>query len=351
MLGRRIATLRKSKGISQEELADVLLTSRQAISKWERGESDPDIDRLKDLAVYFNVSIDYLLGYDVVSNSVNSFIKKLNECVDNKQYIISLEDIKKIISLNPNNFNLYINTVNYLYDYYAEKREEEALDMVIEYSKKSILLYQPKNSLDVSVNEIHRAIARAYVFKKRYDLAKAYLIENNTYDVDEIISACDYELGQYDEAAKIVSDTFLKSIASIINGNILQIRLFLRTNDIKEALDLTNWSINFIKSVGKNEELFLEIVFVLTFIKAACEGLLKIDNNDSLKFLKENYNHIVGFRSDSDAIKFYNNKRVSFVSDLGNIKLDLLEHINKLKEHKNTYKEMMNVYQEIFGGD
>ena len=58
MLGERIADLRKSKGISQEELGDILSTSRQAISKWERGEADPDISRLKDLAVYFNVSID-----------------------------------------------------------------------------------------------------------------------------------------------------------------------------------------------------------------------------------------------------------------------------------------------------
>ena len=73
MLGERIANLRKDRGISQEELADVLLTSRQAISKWERGESDPDINRLKDLAIYFNVSIDYLLGYDVESPRVQNW--------------------------------------------------------------------------------------------------------------------------------------------------------------------------------------------------------------------------------------------------------------------------------------
>ena len=76
MLGERIANLRKSKGISQDELGEILSTSRQAISKWERGESDPDIGRLKDLAVYFNVSIDYLLGYDVESTSANKFIER-----------------------------------------------------------------------------------------------------------------------------------------------------------------------------------------------------------------------------------------------------------------------------------
>ena len=108
MLGERIAELRKAKGISQEELGDILSTSRQAISKWERGEADPDISRLKDLAVYFNVSIDYLLGYDVEAISVNHFIERLKTCSENGDYSISSGEIKMIISRNTNNLNLIL---------------------------------------------------------------------------------------------------------------------------------------------------------------------------------------------------------------------------------------------------
>ena len=57
----RIAEIRKNNNKSQEELAEILNTSRQAISKWERGETYPDIDRLKMLASYFNVSIDFCI--------------------------------------------------------------------------------------------------------------------------------------------------------------------------------------------------------------------------------------------------------------------------------------------------
>ena len=45
-LANRLAELRKQKGLSQEELADRLQVSRQAISKWERGEASPDTDNL-----------------------------------------------------------------------------------------------------------------------------------------------------------------------------------------------------------------------------------------------------------------------------------------------------------------
>ena len=43
----KIGQLRKAKGISQEQLAEILNTTRQAVSKWERGDCYPDIDRLK----------------------------------------------------------------------------------------------------------------------------------------------------------------------------------------------------------------------------------------------------------------------------------------------------------------
>ena len=58
----RLAELRREKGLSQEELAEKLAVSRQAVSKWERGESSPDTDNLIALAQLYGVSLDVLLG-------------------------------------------------------------------------------------------------------------------------------------------------------------------------------------------------------------------------------------------------------------------------------------------------
>lgn len=57
----RIQSLRKSKGISQEELADKIGVSRQAVSKWESEQSSPDIEKVLLLSDYFDVTTDYLL--------------------------------------------------------------------------------------------------------------------------------------------------------------------------------------------------------------------------------------------------------------------------------------------------
>ncbi|MDR0840671.1 MAG: helix-turn-helix domain-containing protein [Christensenellaceae bacterium] len=57
----RIQILRKSKGISQEELADKIGVSRQAVSKWESEQSVPDMDRVIIMSDYFEVTTDYIL--------------------------------------------------------------------------------------------------------------------------------------------------------------------------------------------------------------------------------------------------------------------------------------------------
>ena len=82
----RLQKLRKANGYSQEELADALGISRQAVSKWERAESSPDTDNLILLARLYNVSLDELLQTD----DSNDEIKKNTE--ENDSNVIKLTD-------------------------------------------------------------------------------------------------------------------------------------------------------------------------------------------------------------------------------------------------------------------
>ena len=70
-LGEKIQSLRKQHGLSQEQLADTLNVSRQAVSKWETDESQPDIDRLVEISGMFNVSTDYLIKNNPTTTTVS----------------------------------------------------------------------------------------------------------------------------------------------------------------------------------------------------------------------------------------------------------------------------------------
>ena len=61
ILGEKIAQLRRKNGWSQEELADKMEVSRQAVSKWESSQTTPDLERILRLSSLFGVTIDYLL--------------------------------------------------------------------------------------------------------------------------------------------------------------------------------------------------------------------------------------------------------------------------------------------------
>lgn len=63
-LGERIAEKRKEQGLTQAELAEKMLVTRQTVSRWEAGMALPDIERVAELAGILGVSCDYLLKDD-----------------------------------------------------------------------------------------------------------------------------------------------------------------------------------------------------------------------------------------------------------------------------------------------
>lgn len=72
-IGNKLIALRAEKKMSQSELAELLDVSRQTVSKWECNISDPEIGRITQIALIFNVTTDYLLD-----NSVDSTVMQTN---------------------------------------------------------------------------------------------------------------------------------------------------------------------------------------------------------------------------------------------------------------------------------
>ena len=96
-LGEKIKEARKQCGLSQEQLAEKMSVSRSAIAKWETDKGLPDIDNLKALASFLNVSVDYLLddgeridelvtreAYDLASYGKGSKKKKKDRVIREK---------------------------------------------------------------------------------------------------------------------------------------------------------------------------------------------------------------------------------------------------------------------------
>ena len=351
MIQTKIAELRKAKGISQEQLAELLNTTRQAVSKWERGESYPDIDRIKDLAVFFNVSIDYLLGHDIESVSLQRFLERLQTAVDNNTPDIGVDEIKLVVSAHPNSFHLLSRVVAYLFILWTKNHEDETVDQIIEYCRKALVLFVPGNPEGITLNDIYRTLAIAYSMKEDYASARKTLKDNKVYGADEFLADCELELGHDEEASALSSDMFLRAIGLIVNGQLTQTRLLLRQNRILEALELADWCISFVHSIGKNEDLLLDAVFIFTFTKAACQRHLGHDYSASMNFLLENEERLRRSASDTASIKYYYNERSRLVSVLKDMKETLYQKAVAPSKKSEIYPDALAIYEALYGGE
>ena len=93
MLNENIKAIRKSKGLSQQELAIKLNVVRQTISKWEQGMSVPDSDMLISISEVLETPVSILLGETVVETKVSDL-----EVISEKLEIINLQLAQKKIA-------------------------------------------------------------------------------------------------------------------------------------------------------------------------------------------------------------------------------------------------------------
>lgn len=112
----KLQSLRKGKGLTQEELAEVLYVSRTAISKWESGRGYPSIDSLKDISKFFSVSIDDLLsGEKLLSLAEKENNSNIRNMCDLLFGIVDLcSFILVVLPLYPNTIDGFVYSVNLL---------------------------------------------------------------------------------------------------------------------------------------------------------------------------------------------------------------------------------------------
>lgn len=105
MFKDNLIDLRKMNDMSQEELAEKLQISRQTVSKYETGESVPDIVKCKQIAEIFNVSLDDLVNYDKETNGLGVPPKGKHMFgivkVGDKGQIVIPAKARKVFDINP----------------------------------------------------------------------------------------------------------------------------------------------------------------------------------------------------------------------------------------------------------
>ena len=149
--GENLKRLRLEKNLTQEKLADFLSVSFQSISKWERGDTYPDITMLPEIASFFKVSIEELLGVNKAQEEEE--IKRLLEEHDNfTDSKLIKESIYRLKDKYPNDFRVQLRYMGYLINF----------DDAIQNTKKIESLYQNIQS-NCTLDSVRICAKRFYI--------------------------------------------------------------------------------------------------------------------------------------------------------------------------------------------
>ena len=163
-LSERLKTLRLAQGYTQEEVAAALHVSPQSVSKWERGESYPDIALLPPLANFFRTSIDALIGMDRLCSwdAMSDTYTRAHALFREEKYAEAAAILREQLDLFPNDMSL-MSEIAFCLSFDPE-RLQEAIDLC-----ETVL-----RRWDAPVKVQHTArAAQVFMYAKQGNLQKA----------------------------------------------------------------------------------------------------------------------------------------------------------------------------------
>ena len=164
-LAENLKKYRIMKDLTQEDIADYLNITPQSVSKWERGETYPDITPLPALANIFETSIDLLIGMDTVRAAETRYNihKRANELMRNDQLDAAENVYRDALLIYPNKPGMILGLASVLA---LKRNSEEAIKLI-------------ERGLPLSINEKQKATIRAtlcFLYLKSGDSEKAKLL-------------------------------------------------------------------------------------------------------------------------------------------------------------------------------
>ncbi|MBQ3150993.1 MAG: helix-turn-helix transcriptional regulator [Clostridia bacterium] len=219
--GENLKKLRKSKNLTQEALAEFLGMSFQAVSKWERGDTYPDITMLPAIASFFEVTVDSLLGTDKVAKEakIKEYQEEYSRLLNEKKIALVRDIMKEATVEFPGNYDLLAKYFNALIC--AEHNDEYKLSIKSETNRVYDMIQNHCS------NDSIRIWAKKLMCRYLRDLS---LIENSGVDISEaekILSEMPIMKNTRDyEAMYMYPHDDEKRAAACANGIVEMLRLF-----------------------------------------------------------------------------------------------------------------------------
>lgn len=250
-IGSTILRLRKEKSITQEKLADMIGVSKGAVSKWETGNSKPDIDLLAPIARALNTSINELLSFkqEILDLEIKEIKKEISDIFLLQGFTQGEIKCKEYLSKYPNSFGLKL-TVAGSIQMYSMFLDADLINNKREYALS--LLYEVVNSKEIKY--VHMAlflISNIQMELENYDESERCLKELRNSFIDPMIPYASLlqKQGKNKEAESLCKGMLLMYLNQSTAMMSILANIFKNENNFSKA-------VFYLEGVSKIEEIF-----------------------------------------------------------------------------------------------
>lgn len=292
-IAETLSRKRKEKGVTQEELARFIGVSKASVSKWETGSSYPDVVFLPQLAAYFNISLDELMGYEpqMSDHDIRKLYMELISEFAAKPLDKMLERCREIAKKYYACFPLLFQIAVLLLNYGPQAQDE---------AQKSTALAEAK-SLFIRIKELSNNIELRRLALQSEALCELMcdkpqniivLLENESRhlmqpSIETLLSQAHQMLGNLREARIISQGSVFDALVSLFYE--ITSHLSICADDIKEFEAICQRAL-VLADVFKMKSLFP--LPLLSFYISAAQGYMELGNTDNALAMLEDYTNL-----------------------------------------------------------
>ncbi len=352
-LAENLKQYRKNINFTQEQLAEVFGVTTGAVYKWENNLSIPDINTLIDLAKFYNVSVDALLGYQIQESSVEAIIEHLKNTYRNKNYTTLELEAEKAISKYPNHFLVCYECALAYRIAGLETTENRFYNRAYALYERALLLFDQNKNPEISAQILKKRMAEILFETGEVDKAVEKMKEINQDGIYDGAIGLMLSNGENSkEALKYLSKGFIKSVF----GDLSQIAIgsvsaLCKLEKREEAVEILEWYAHWVRSLRPDAKVtYLDKLesYLLAF---TVDIYLTLNKAELAKDrLQRAYQLIITYEmqpsySITDSIKFFNEGEMDWAYDsLGNTREKMLETLLSQAVNK---KELQILWEEI----
>ncbi len=251
---QNLRALRKAQSHTQEQLSEAMGVTVGAVYKWEQGLSTPDIGSIMELAGFFGVSVDALVGYEVRDGSAAALAQRIEELRQKKDYAGAAREAEQALVRYPNSFAV-VYGCGMLYK--VRGIEEPAgivrdMERAVELLQRAELLLSQNTDPAINAFTIKADIARCRIAQGRKNDAPELLKKTNVNGVHDARIGRLYAMDEnfpVEKAAPFLTSALIHGVTTHIDIMMGYLNYYERRGETSAQLEVVQWFLGYLRSL------------------------------------------------------------------------------------------------------